>query len=195
MLIKVVFSVLIGLVILSLLIFGAIEEENERQKKIELIEELQRQCRERLTPKFSLSDCLKRMEQAGIEVMKEREKQPKYVITLWAGLDGLQINDDGTTEWVRRFEEPKLPKSVAQYDVYSMVNTCASPDVQLLQRQLQASCIQASMTYQNQLLISALQSSPCPSYPRYPYNSVLYTHPYCNSPTYFSFDGCQNTTF
>lgn len=52
-------------------------------------------------PEFSVSDYMDRMEKAGIEIMQERQQSSRYQIVLWAGLDGLRLNDDGTTTWIR----------------------------------------------------------------------------------------------
>lgn len=51
---------------------------------------------------FSISDYLSRRERTILDLMEQREKEEPYVITLWLGLDGLQLNEDGSTEWIRR---------------------------------------------------------------------------------------------
>lgn len=61
---------------------------------------------------FSVSEYMDRLEKAGIEIMDEAEKRPEYKVILWAGLDGLRMNQDGTTEWIRREEKKQEPVSV-----------------------------------------------------------------------------------
>lgn len=64
------------------------------------------------TSDFSVSEYMGRMEAETVKNMQEAQKRPKYQLVLWAGLDGLRLNDDGTAEWIRRKKnklEPPLP--------------------------------------------------------------------------------------
>lgn len=63
---------------------------------------------------FSPAKYLERMEQAGLEILRERENEPVYYITLWLGLDGLRLNEDGSYDWIRREEDEK--RAVSHYD-------------------------------------------------------------------------------
>lgn len=51
---------------------------------------------------FSVSDYIARRERECLKLLEEREREGPYIITLWLGLDGLRLNTDGTTEWVKR---------------------------------------------------------------------------------------------
>lgn len=51
---------------------------------------------------FIVSEYLSRIEQEHVKILDERDKEPAYIITLWLGLDGLRMNEDGTFEWVSR---------------------------------------------------------------------------------------------
>ena len=44
---------------------------------------------------------LDRMEKAHLNLLRERQPVD-WTITLWMGLDGLRIDPDGTSEWIRR---------------------------------------------------------------------------------------------
>lgn len=50
---------------------------------------------------FSVSEYLSRIEQAALDILESMKPIDK-TITLWWGLDGLRLNEDGTTEWVSR---------------------------------------------------------------------------------------------
>lgn len=56
-------------------------------------------------PMFSVSEYLSRIERAHLDIL-EGLKPVSKAITLWLGLDGLQLNEDGTTKWVSRKREP-----------------------------------------------------------------------------------------
>lgn len=62
---------------------------------------------------FSPSDYMGRIEKTAVEIMQEAQKRPKYQLVLWAGLDGLRLNEDGTSEWIRREEEKQKAVSVS----------------------------------------------------------------------------------
>lgn len=50
---------------------------------------------------FSVSEHFDRMEKACLEILGAREPIDK-TITLWWGLDGIQLSEDGTYKWVSR---------------------------------------------------------------------------------------------
>lgn len=115
---------------------------------------------------FSPSKYLERMEQAGLDILREREKEPVYYITLWLGLDGLRLNGDGSYNWIRR--EDVKQKSVSVYDsaCQSMVNSLDARTAQL-QAQLAACCCQTAQLQQTQLIINSLKPAPYPGYVTY----------------------------
>lgn len=65
------------------------------------------------TTHFKVSEYLERIERAWIDIM-EQNKPDNYKITLWLGLDGYQLDDDGEIMKITRgrFPEPrpKAPK-------------------------------------------------------------------------------------
>lgn len=54
---------------------------------------------------FSVSEYLSRIERAYLDILGGLEPISK-AITLWLGLDGLRLNEDGTMEWVSRKRKP-----------------------------------------------------------------------------------------
>lgn len=54
---------------------------------------------------FSVSEYLSRIERAYLDILEGLEPVSK-TITLWLGLDGLRLNEDGTLEWVSRKRKP-----------------------------------------------------------------------------------------
>lgn len=55
---------------------------------------------------FSLYEHYGEMEKIAIEIQEKREPVDQVII-LWWGLDGLRMNEDGTTQWIRRDQEEK----------------------------------------------------------------------------------------
>lgn len=120
-------------------------------------------------PGFSVSEYMSRMEKAGIEIMQERWQSSGYQIVLWAGLDGLRLNDDGTTEWIRRDE--KKPEQTVQncanvtqlYNFpiaqnFLQQNMCCQTEnterILELQTQMQDCCIQQKILQLQQIMNS-----------------------------------------
>lgn len=70
---------------------------------------------------FSIPDYLSRRERTILDLMEQREKEEPYIITLWLGLDGLQLNEDGSTEWISRRKadekEEETPADLTLQDV------------------------------------------------------------------------------
>lgn len=144
-------------------------------------------------PEFSVSDYLERIEKAGIEIAREQEKQEPYQLVLWLVVEGLRLNEDGTTEWIRREEDKHKPISVSysppQYIVQnafqnimqSQYNGCQNTArtnemIQGLQSQIQACCINQQIHQQTAQLINAIQPAPVPAY----FSSQIYNSPIGN---------------
>lgn len=83
---------------------------------------------------FSVYKYMDRIEKAGIEIMAEEEKRQEYQLVLWAGLDGLRMNQDGTTEWIRREEEKQKPISVSYSPCQSLVQEPAQNTINIIQK-------------------------------------------------------------
>lgn len=104
---------------------------------------------------FVLSEYYERMEKVSLEIQEEQEKQEKYHITLWWGLDGLQLYDDGTTRWIsRRKQEPvnqnisytpcqcTLPQEIQTFNGYDIQQASVDERIKyintMIQQELQA---------------------------------------------------------
>lgn len=59
---------------------------------------------------FSVSEYISRIEQTALDILESMKPIDK-TITLWWGLDGLRLNEDGTTEWVSRKKKTVEPVS------------------------------------------------------------------------------------
>ena len=57
-------------------------------------------------PSFSVSEYLERMENVITEIWEEQENT-EQTITLWWGLDGLQLGEDGESVWISRGKRKK----------------------------------------------------------------------------------------
>lgn len=114
---KTVLIVFFGVVIGQLIFRLALRfDENLRKRKEDELEHLKRvlikdKIRKDILgeKKWSVTDYLSRMEKAWDKIQKERPEP--YKLTLWLGQNGLRLNDDGTTEWVKKEEKKRL-----QYD-------------------------------------------------------------------------------
>lgn len=150
---------------------------------------------------FSPSAYMGRIEKAAVEIMQEAEKKPKYQLVLWAGLDGLRLNDDGTSTWIRR-EEDK-PKAVAPVqsggfvseiycDVFGNVSCETQNRIAQLQNCLTQQTVMQSTLNQLQLQLQNctkpgsyfLQNCAMQSSVQHPAYTPAYTQYY--QPTYYS---------
>lgn len=125
-------------------------------------------------PRFSVSDYMKQMEKAGIEVMKQQKNTSKYQLILWAGLDGLRLNDDGTAVWIKREKD----RSKAKITTFCSIHQTTFPDqcgienrISYLQRQLANLQMQNMIVQQNNYIINTIQphylqyaQTPCYNY-------------------------------
>lgn len=73
--------------------------------------------------KFSVYEHLERIEKAYLEILETRQPISQS-ITLWWGLDGLRLKEDGTTEWISR----RKPKAESK--------PLPTPPIQQLQTQM-----------------------------------------------------------
>lgn len=144
------------------------EQENELEKHLEEVNEKIRKLNE-----FKVSDYLSHIEQEAVDIQRNKENRPKKRLTLWWGLDGLRLNDDGTSEWIRRDEhKPQTSPSTAHkpqfnYSPCQSVSQVTDSRIAMLQAQMQNTCIQYGMSIQNQQIISQL-------YPQYQYAPCYY---------------------
>lgn len=112
--------------------------------------------------KFSVSDYMNRMEEASLKIMSEDENAPKYHFVLWWGLDGLQLNGDGTSEWIRRENcgqiknPPYTHGSQYLYMENQSISTATENRIAWLESQLQDTCVQQRMNITKQQLVTAI---------------------------------------
>lgn len=67
---------------------------------------------------FSYQDYFETIEQVTLDILKEKEEREHYQLILWLGLDGLKLNDDGSTEWIsRRGNYTSKPLDTNPYDI------------------------------------------------------------------------------
>lgn len=123
----------------------------------------------RATP-FSGSDYYKRKEKFLLDLELERESQEEYLITLYFGNDGLQLNKDGTFEWVKRREvkqeAPQTYSSLA--NIFNPINTQCQNTQATLDALLASETnllLQEAQIRQTQNMLNGLQSmtnqAPC----------------------------------
>lgn len=117
-----------------------------------------------MTKQYSAFKYLSRIEAAHLDILESKSPIDKTVI-LWWGLDGLQLNEDGTVEWISR----KKPSPVQQNVFYRPFQTIISPPqydmCQSTQAQIDALMaqnmqlqVQAWQAEKNRQMINALQS-------------------------------------
>lgn len=51
---------------------------------------------------FDVLAYYEKMERTAIEIWEDKQQREQYALTLWAGVNGLQMNPDGTFEWIQR---------------------------------------------------------------------------------------------
>lgn len=111
-----------------------------------------------------------------LELQEGKEKQAKYEIVLWWGLDGLKLNDDGTTEWISRRKPKPINQDVSYQPCQSqddsirrLLDMCQSrkSPTEALNMTLASLQMRSAQTAQNMALCSMLQNALMP-YDRYP---------------------------
>lgn len=102
---------------------------------------------------FVVSEYYGRMEKVTLEILEAREPVNK-TITLWWGLDGLRLNEDGTSKWISR----EKPKPVLENPVFQNCQFVPiyNPDL-LAQTQSTRESIDALMKQNISLQMQALQ--------------------------------------
>lgn len=63
---------------------------------------------------YKVSDYYDHIEKAQVEILNN-QKPIDNVIILWFGLDGLRINKDGTSKWIKRNEPKEATSSMCSY--------------------------------------------------------------------------------
>lgn len=84
-------------------------------------------------PQFSVSDYLQRIQCLSDELQHEKEQSDNYRLVLWWGINGLKLNVDGTSEWIKK-ESKKYtsnpvsisPIPIERYDLMVQQTCCTS---------------------------------------------------------------------
>lgn len=134
---------------------------------------------------FSIPAYFDRMEQAALEILEKQEPIDRTII-LWWGLDGLRLNENGTSEWISR----KKPKPVMQNVFYQPCQSIQDDIESQLRLHSQTQSTRAQIeelmmrnaAFQNQAtqyaqgiaMMSVIAPTPMPLYPYY--------SPYMQSP-------------
>lgn len=128
--------------------------------------------------KFSVYEHLERIEKAYLEILETRQPISQS-ITLWWGLDGLRLEEDGTTEWVSRKKPKPLPDvwSISQTTTPIMCKIIGDPirtdmqqapqdEIAALKKQLNVMELNEAIQHHMSIISASLQSSVTP-YPSY----------------------------
>lgn len=134
---------------------------------------------------FSIKDYYDRMQKVADDILKEQESKPNELLTLWIGLDGLQMNSDDTLEWISKYIPEKIEKPLKcscpdfnySYFEYQNMNALQPSNLQMQNNLLQ---LQSAQIAQTQLLINSSNRNLYP-YWNNPIQQNLY-HCYWNSP-------------
>ena len=117
---------LIGIIIAGCFAFDVIcwfkaskEMNKQTEKQQEMLAEIQRLKR----PEFSLQSYFDRIEKLNLELLQEYESRDRPELVLWWGLDGIRLNEDGSSEWISK--RPKKHESPEYYplDYNALANT------------------------------------------------------------------------
>ncbi len=131
---------------------------NERQLEKEPVEH---------SKPFIVSEHHAHMEQVIIDILEHREPIDQTII-LWWGLDGLRLNEDGTSKLVNRRKGDPVPENVSYQSFRSIqpIQTghllsdqtqCTRVQIDALMAQNTMLQIQAANALQNRQIIDALQ--------------------------------------
>lgn len=205
----IIFVIIFSLIFFILLFFAikAEIEANYNAKRIH--EELYRpRIAKQNYKSFSVSDYYQRMEKVYLDIVSERENKNDYKLTLWLGIDGLQLNDDGTTQWIKRVQKKKENKPTQDFcsqntmqNIHSSqqnIQNVPPSQLPLNSIQNQMNCLNTQnyhllqmQSSLNQHMINAIQQNHyLPYYPQMIYAQNL-NQCFCN----YSFYGCNNVSW
>ena len=89
---------------------------------------------------FVVSEYLDRIENTCIKMWEDQTPVDK-TITLWWGLDGLKLEQDGTTKWVSRKKKPVVPKcNPVNSGIFHSLVPCYVPSYRVIGNDNQMSC-------------------------------------------------------
>jgi len=156
--------------VLSLYLVTIYKRDKKNYAEWEENQKLELEYERAITPKFNASEYMERIEKASLKILEERQPVSQ-VITLWWGLDGLQMNEDGSAEWVSRRKPKPLP------DVWSMcqattpirlegMSQAPQDEIEALKKQLNMMNFDSALQLQMRLVSMSLQSCEA-LYPSY----------------------------
>lgn len=138
---------------------------------------------------FSVTEYFDRMEQATLDIMEKQEPIDQTII-LWWGLDGLRLNEDGTSEWISRKKPNPVMQNVfyqpcqsIQADVESQLrlhSQTQSTRAQIEELMMRNAALQNQATQYMQSMAILNQLAPT-MMPAYPYYSPYMQPPYLQS--------------
>lgn len=130
---------------------------------------------------FSVAKYMERIERENDKILREREYEKKYEITLWFGNDGCKLDENGDIVWMKKYEPNKQVNNPFQFcnttnQISTQMDCMQAPESQIeeLHRRLLAMSIQSNIHQQNEMILNALKPCSIPSYP-------LYSQPYSYS--------------
>lgn len=145
----------------------------ERKKKLDEIPKAQNEIFESYKkmyahePKqWSITSYFDRIAKVSEGIQKGAEGQESYILTLWWGIDGLKLNEDGTTEWIRKGEKKYNAGGVAgagEPIVYQLEIQESDLMAELQSKKLAAQIYEAQQK-QFLAMIQAIQPMPAPCY-------------------------------
>ncbi len=123
---SVLILIFLAMVFISLILCvrdTVIEERKLDCLKKELYDEYSQYLLSKSIKPFIVSEYLSRIEQENLKIMEERENKEEYIITLWIGLDGLRMKDNGEFEWITRMEKKEeIPSTFVDPGMCHFIN-------------------------------------------------------------------------
>lgn len=180
-----IFAIIL-LVIFFIVFFEAIKAQVDSNHTQEILNTITTTIVQNYKP-WSLSEYYDRIEKVSLDIVSEKKKNDNYKLTLWLLSDGLQLNEDGTTQWIKREHEEEnqaeenkpIQDFVPQNSFQNMQNVSPSyqtlnsiqSQINCLQFQNQYSLLQQQMQLQTQNMINPV------------YQSYLFYRPFCAQST------------
>lgn len=180
----IIVAILVVMALYAVSVFLVAKESSLKRAREGIMEEYRMNRLYLISHTYSVSDYYDRTEKFWLSLQEENDNREPYRITLWLIFDGLQLNEDGTTEWVSRKPvakqqagkpQPHNPLIAEQINQSGLQS--ASAQIFDLQSQIQACMCEEAQMRQTQHLINALNSPQFPIYLTY-YGTSPYTPKY-----------------
>lgn len=179
-----IFAIIL-LVIFLIGLFEAIKVQIDSKHNQEILNSITKTIKQNYKP-FSVSEYYDRIEKVSLDIASQNKKNEDYKLTLWILSDGLQLNEDGTTQWIKCEQEEEnkpgqdfsLQNSLQNIqNAYTFYPNCQNTlnsiqsQINCLQSQNQYSFLQQQMQLQTQNMINPI------------YSSYLFYRPFCAQST------------